>query len=270
MDRVVNHEIVNEYRSYRQIAEARRSKKRKELLQKVALAVLGVAVIVLAVLLFAPSVQAEAENNTDLAFRQVDNNKVTVNNMNVFPVPDGDTGINMTLTMASVRGLGNFDGTVSDCADKIANMVLRSARGNSGAILSLFFRGIAKSLKGLDEATSALDSETEKKLLDFSVTDEELSELKTKCKWEWTVINGVNGYKVIGKNGNYIFLPASGIRKGNTIIDRGENIYYWSGTGPSHKDFQYGALCMYIRDGSKVWDWYRRSHGLSIRPVKNY
>lgn len=100
-------------------------------------------------------------------------------------------------------------------------------------------------------------------------TDEELTELKTKCKWEWTDINGINGYKVIGKNGNYIFLPASGIRKGNTIVDRGENIYYWSGTGPSHKDFQYGALCMYIRDGSKVWDWYRRSHGLSIRPVKN-
>ena len=62
MDRVVNHEIVNEYRSYRQIAEARRSKKRKELLQKVALAVLGVAVIVLAILLFAPSVHAEAES----------------------------------------------------------------------------------------------------------------------------------------------------------------------------------------------------------------
>ncbi len=89
------------------------------------------------------------------AANALDNNKITVNNMNVFPVPDGDTGINMTLTMASVRALGNFEGTVSDCADKIANMVLRSARGNSGAILSLFFRGIAKSLKGLDEATSA-------------------------------------------------------------------------------------------------------------------
>ncbi len=62
MDRAVNYEIVKEYRSYRQIALARRSKKRKELLQKVALAVLGVAVIVLAVLLFAPSVQAEAES----------------------------------------------------------------------------------------------------------------------------------------------------------------------------------------------------------------
>ena len=71
MDRVVNHEIVNEYRSYRQIAEARRTKKRKELLQKVAFAVLGVAVIVLAVLLFAPSVQAEAESTVSYEKRIV-------------------------------------------------------------------------------------------------------------------------------------------------------------------------------------------------------
>ena len=71
MDRVVNHEIVNEYRSYRQIAEARRSKKRKELLQKVAIAVLGVAVIVLAILLFAPSAQAEAESTVSYEKRIV-------------------------------------------------------------------------------------------------------------------------------------------------------------------------------------------------------
>lgn len=88
------------------------------------------------------------------AANALDNNKVTINNMNVFPVPDGDTGINMTLTMSAVRALNNYDGTVSDCADKIANMVLRSARGNSGAILSLFFRGMAKALKGLEQASA--------------------------------------------------------------------------------------------------------------------
>ena len=88
------------------------------------------------------------------AANKLDNNKVTINNMNVFPVPDGDTGINMTLTMVSVRALNHYDGTVGDCAEKIANMVLRSARGNSGAILSLFFRGIAKSLKGKETATA--------------------------------------------------------------------------------------------------------------------
>lgn len=88
------------------------------------------------------------------AANALDNNKTVINNMNVFPVPDGDTGINMTLTMSTVRALKDFDGTISDCADRMAKMVLRSARGNSGAILSLFFRGMSKSLKGLDEADS--------------------------------------------------------------------------------------------------------------------
>ena len=60
----------------------------------------------------------------------------------------------MTLTMSTIRALENFDGTISDCADKIAGMVLRAARGNSGAILSLFFRGVAK-CRGLDTADSA-------------------------------------------------------------------------------------------------------------------
>ncbi len=62
MDRVLNYEIANEYRSYRQRSEARRRKRRKDFLQKAALAVLGIAVIILAVLLFAPSANAEAES----------------------------------------------------------------------------------------------------------------------------------------------------------------------------------------------------------------
>ena len=71
MDYVLNHEIVEEYRSFRQIAEARRTRKRKELLQKVAFAVLGVTVIVLAILLFAPSVHAEAESTVSYEKRIV-------------------------------------------------------------------------------------------------------------------------------------------------------------------------------------------------------
>ena len=84
----------------------------------------------------------------------LDNNKTAINNMNVFPVPDGDTGINMTLTLSAVRALKGFDGTLSQCAEKMAPMVLRAARGNSGAILSLFFRGMSKALAGLEEADS--------------------------------------------------------------------------------------------------------------------
>ena len=85
---------------------------------------------------------------------ELDNNKTAINNMNVFPVPDGDTGINMTLTLTAVRALKGFNGTLAECAEKMAPMVLRAARGNSGAILSLFFRGMSKALAGLDEADS--------------------------------------------------------------------------------------------------------------------
>lgn len=77
------------------------------------------------------------------------NERENINRLNVFPVPDGDTGINMSLTMGAVRSdLPSFEGNVGQCAEKVANMLLRGARGNSGVILSLFFRGIAKECKG--------------------------------------------------------------------------------------------------------------------------
>ena len=81
--------------------------------------------------------------------------KEEINNLNVFPVPDGDTGINMSLTMSTV-GKTEENLPVGACAEKVAALMLRSARGNSGAILSLFFRGIGKALKGADEADSEM------------------------------------------------------------------------------------------------------------------
>lgn len=83
----------------------------------------------------------------------LENNKETVNNLNVFPVPDGDTGINMSLTMSGVRGdYKSFEAPLGETAQKAANLMLRGARGNSGVILSLFFRGIAKAWANLEEA----------------------------------------------------------------------------------------------------------------------
>ena len=80
----------------------------------------------------------------------LEENKQKINELNVFPVPDGDTGTNMSLTMNSAaielgRKQTETVGAVADCA---ASALLRGARGNSGVILSLLFRGIAKSLKG--------------------------------------------------------------------------------------------------------------------------
>lgn len=79
--------------------------------------------------------------------------KEEINNLNVFPVPDGDTGINMSLTMSTVGNTTDAMG-IGECAEKTAGFMLRSARGNSGAILSLFFRGIGKALKGVEKAGS--------------------------------------------------------------------------------------------------------------------
>lgn len=75
-----------------------------------------------------------------------------INELNVFPVPDGDTGTNMGLTMekaAAELGKKEFT-TVAAAADCVASALLRAARGNSGVILSLLFRGISRGLKGLD------------------------------------------------------------------------------------------------------------------------
>ncbi len=82
----------------------------------------------------------------------------TINDLNVFPVPDGDTGTNMSLTIqtAAAELKKNQPATVSDAASITASALLRGARGNSGVILSLLFRGISKHLKGMDEADGVL------------------------------------------------------------------------------------------------------------------
>ena len=84
------------------------------------------------------------------AANSLENNKQKINDLNVFPVPDGDTGTNMGLTIGAVHNM-KVEDAISECASKAATAVLLSARGNSGAILALFFRGFAKATKGLEE-----------------------------------------------------------------------------------------------------------------------
>ena len=80
-----------------------------------------------------------------------------INDLNVFPVPDGDTGTNMSLTIqTAAQELKKIEpATVDQAASVTAAALLRGARGNSGVILSLLFRGIAKELKGCKEADGA-------------------------------------------------------------------------------------------------------------------
>ena len=83
--------------------------------------------------------------------------KQSINDLNVFPVPDGDTGTNMSMTIAAaVTELKKAEpATVDKAASITASALLRGARGNSGVILSLLFRGVSKSLKGAETADAA-------------------------------------------------------------------------------------------------------------------
>ncbi len=82
------------------------------------------------------------------------NKRLSVDELNVFPVPDGDTGTNMSMTIsAGARELKRLNNaTVGEVASVAASALLRGARGNSGVILSLLFRGFSKGLAGLTEA----------------------------------------------------------------------------------------------------------------------
>lgn len=88
----------------------------------------------------------------------ITNYKQSVDELNVFPVPDGDTGTNMSMTInAAVKELSMLkdDVLVTKVADVTASSLLRGARGNSGVIISLLFRGFAIGLKGKKEADGA-------------------------------------------------------------------------------------------------------------------
>ena len=83
--------------------------------------------------------------------------KQAINDLNVFPVPDGDTGTNMSMTIATaVEALRKTEpATIDQAASATASALLRGARGNSGVILSLLFRGLSKALKGHETADAA-------------------------------------------------------------------------------------------------------------------
>ncbi len=97
-------------------------------------------------------------------------------------------------------------------------------------------------------------------------TLDEIKELCNKCTWQWTTVNGVNGQKVTGPNGNSIFLPAAGYRNGTDVGGRGSYGYYWSAT--LYSLYSRSLACFLDFDGG-YWDWNvsGRYDGFSVRPV---
>ncbi len=99
------------------------------------------------------------------AAAMIENNKSSLNELNVFPVPDGDTGTNMSMTIGAAAdqlASGPISKSLSDVSSLIASSLLRGARGNSGVILSLLFRGMSKKFKGKAEADAPLLAEAMK------------------------------------------------------------------------------------------------------------
>ena len=92
------------------------------------------------------------------AAASIEINKQKLNELNVFPVPDGDTGTNMSMTINSAAGdlRKTDDPSLDKVASVAASAMLRGARGNSGVILSLLFRGLSKKLKGCDRCDGVL------------------------------------------------------------------------------------------------------------------
>ena len=93
-------------------------------------------------------------------------------------------------------------------------------------------------------------------------TKSEFEELEEKCKFVWTILNGINGYKVIGPNGNSIFLPASGFRFKSSKGCDNQNGYYWSSTPHEWESYYF----FFYKGLYKVSDK-SRNLGLSVRPV---
>lgn len=97
------------------------------------------------------------KNGIISAANNISNSRQAVDALNIFPVPDGDTGTNMSMTInaaaADIAAMPE-DSSLDEVSKRTASALLRGARGNSGVILSLIFRGMSKAFKGLDEAGS--------------------------------------------------------------------------------------------------------------------
>lgn len=97
------------------------------------------------------------KNGVISAANNISNSRQAVDALNIFPVPDGDTGTNMSMTInaaaADIAAMPE-DSSLGEVSKRTASALLRGARGNSGVILSLIFRGMSKAFKGLDEAGS--------------------------------------------------------------------------------------------------------------------
>lgn len=147
------------------------------------------------------------------------NNKTIVDDLNVFPVPDGDTGTNMSLTvMAMSRDIASKGSTsLTKAADVMSMSTLRGARGNSGVILSQFFRGISKNLKGKDQCSAEEFAD--------ALADGAKAAYKAVMKpTEGTILTvareAANGAKLSSSSGDLTEVLRGAVERGNKALQR--------------------------------------------------
>ena len=97
-------------------------------------------------------------------------------------------------------------------------------------------------------------------------TREQMQELVDYCEWEWMQVNGVNGAKVTGPNGNCIFLPAAGLRRGSSLVNDGGSGHCWSST-PYDDNYGSGAYFLCFYNGYEGVNYDNRNYGLTVRPI---
>jgi DAK2 domain fusion protein YloV len=173
----------------------------------------------------------------------IEKHKNEINELNVFPVPDGDTGTNMSLTIsAGARALSEENPeSVSRAAEITANSLLRGARGNSGVILSLLFRGVSRHLKehdaagaelfaaaladGVDSAYKAVMKPTEGTILTVSrlAADAAVDAARTESDVEAVLLRALDaGYKALAETINQ-----NPVLKKAGVIDAGGKGYLY-------------------------------------------
>ncbi len=123
---------------------------------------------------------------------------------------------------------------------------------------------------GLTDTKIVLDSEDDAAIDNLGgkwriPTDAEFTELREKCTWEWTSVNGINGQKVTGPNGNSIFLPAAGYINNGLSLSTTRGIYWSSSLEMNPPDPVLASCMIFDRYVSGGAGW--RCNGYSVRPV---
>lgn len=95
-------------------------------------------------------------------------------------------------------------------------------------------------------------------------TESELSELANNCSWEWVTFHGMQGFWIVGPNGNSIFLPAAGWKSGTETHTLGVEGFYWTSSLSTYSDW---ARAIFISSGSSRWESKDRFYGFAVRPV---